>query len=466
MNSYKDSSKKLNRLKKRIYEYFLAPRSKNEDIKRREYIFTVLLIGAIALTTSAFVSMLVNLITEGNRYDGLSPIILLIPSILLSMMYIATRKKFINLYPYIFLSVFTLLGTYALYVYGYVLPEGLLTYALVVVMAGILISDRAAALAIGVIVICLSLLAYIQSTGITQPDTSELLDPLNPADIFVYIFIFTVIFLVTWISNHDLEKSLNRARQSEAALMKERNSLEAKVRRRTKELEQAQVEKMMELHRFAEFGRFSSTLLHELANPLTSVSLDLEQIHSKKHAQAIKQARQGISYMEEYVNSARRQLRNQSELKKFDAIEEIRRVIEFLKPKVARSNIKLTSECEDSVMLYGDSIRFDQIFANLIANAIDACASKRGEGRIQVSAKVADNVLFITVVDNGIGIASSDVKKIFEPFFTTKNSDRGTGLGLAITKRAVEEDFSGTITATSSKRTGTKFIVTVPVYAV
>jgi two-component system C4-dicarboxylate transport sensor histidine kinase DctB len=281
----------------------------------------------------------------------------------------------------------------------------------------------------------------------------------------VYVIIFTVILLVSWLSKRDIDHSLRRARRSEAALRRERNSLEIKVAERTRELEQAQVEKMLELHRFAEFGRFTSTLLHELANPLTSVSLELEQLASTQESAMIRQARKGVAHMEEYVTAARRQLRNQSEERIFDAGDEIRRVVAFLEPKARNHQIRLIATVSSGLLLFGDSIKFDQIIANLIANAIDAHDNHKPDKKrpVRIQARQKSGFVEIIVTDHGVGIQNHELLKIFEPFYTTKVSERGTGIGLAITKRAVEE-FEGTITAASSPASGTTFTVRLPAY--
>jgi signal transduction histidine kinase len=77
-----------------------------------------------------------------------------------------------------------------------------------------------------------------------------------------------------------------------------------------------------------------------------------------------------------------------------------------------------------------------QLFSNLIANAIDAV----GEGgRIEVSCRESGNATVVTVRDSGIGISPDLISKLFGPFFTTKEQHMGTGLGLWISKEIAQK---------------------------
>lgn len=283
----------------------------------------------------------------------------------------------------------------------------------------------------------------------------------------LYIFLPWILLVVTlafsMLLNRKTKRILMRTRASEQQLRKERKALEMKVRERTNELEMAHVEKLQELNRFAEFGRISSTLLHELANPLTSISLNLEQLKNGGQSKLIDNARHNISYLEQYVDNARRQLRNQSEVRSFNVVEEIKRVFSFLSPQLRQKHIKPDLKVSAAIFLVGDSIRFSQIFSNLIVNAIDAYGDVSLQRRrvISIIVRKHQTNIHITVRDTGKGMTEDQLVHIFEPFYTTKDSNRGTGLGLTITKRMIEDDFRGNISVTSNNQ-GTAFKIVLP----
>lgn len=458
----------LSFISKEVLQQLVDPKSCNVDTAKREYIFNILLLGFMLLTLAAsLVSLARELIGRAEVNHYVSTYILLIPLVTLIILYILSRIHFRDYLIYLFIILVGLLGTFSLYKYGYILPQGLLIYVLVIIMSGIMISARASILATVLIFISLSVLAIVQINYQSNAYIEEIKEPLNIENLIVYIFIFTVIFLVSWLSNREIEASLKSARESEKELLAEREMLEVKIKKRTKDLEEAQIEKSMELYRFAEFGRLSSSLLHDLANPLTVVSLNLAQLSDVRKPRVVNQVREGVTHMEQYIQSARRQLRSQSEITVIDTKYEIEKVKNFLSTKSRQHKVRLVCRLSHDARVLGDNAKFSQVIANLIANAIDSYSdsSKANNRSVVISSKVntSQNIILILIRDKGIGITEDELEKIFNPFFTTKSSDRGTGIGLTITKRIVEEDFQGSIKVESSKN-GTVFIIELPLY--
>lgn len=446
-----------------FFTTYIKPKSRDEDQARREYIFNILTIGFLSLTLSAFMISLLRQISNGTSGSNIPPIVLIIPVLLLLALYVASRRGFNNVIAYIFVSIYVLLGTAGLYLYSLSLPHGLLIYALVIIVAGVLISSRAAFHLTLILIIILIALSWGQANNLIQPYTSGLTRPFQAADVIVYIFIFAVICAVSWLSSREIESSLRRARTSEKQLRAERNKLEEKVKERTRELEAAQVEKTRELYRFAEFGRMSASLLHDLANPLTAVSLNFGQLENGQNTDTMNYVRDGITHMEQYVQSARRQLRNQGDVREFDSKEEIEKVVSFLSSKAKHHKVKLVCKLADNAVIKGDITKFSQVSSNLIANAIDAYSgtSLKGGRVVTIATRInpSSHTVTLSISDKGIGIAKRDLERIFDPFFSTKSSDRGTGIGLTITKRIVEDDFQGKMYVDSTKNEGTHFTV-------
>lgn len=447
----------------KIYRRLLAPGSRQEDGRRRELILNVLLTGAIGLSVVTFISTLAGVILQSD-YEGLSPLVMLAIIVLLAFMLFLSRRGLYRPITYVFIVLFTLLATWSTIRWGILLPQGILIHSLVIVMTGVLLSSRMAFYMVLVIVAILLGIAQLHAAGVIHYDVGWMRRTGGYPDVIVYGFTFGIIALVSWLSNREIKRSLARAHASEKELLKERRMLEVKVKERTQALEKSQVEKMMDLQRFAEFGRLSSTLLHELANPLMAVSMNLEQLEGKNRSKLLAHAREGIAHMEQYVEAARRQLRNQSEVRFFDVADEVRRVAGFLEPKAAAQRVELRVEPLEGVKLKGDSIRFNHIISNLLSNAIDAYEGTSADAprTVTVTMEQLRQVMQISVIDHGQGISKDQLPHLFEPFYTTKQMTRGTGLGLAIVKQAVEEAFGGTIKATHSKSNGTQFVVRLP----
>jgi len=108
----------------------------------------------------------------------------------------------------------------------------------------------------------------------------------------------------------------------------------------------------------------------------------------------------------------------------------------------------------------GDPGGLNQVFLNLLKNAVEALGPRGGT--IRVVATREDEHVSVRIGDDGRGIAPEIADRLFEPFFTTKDADGGTGLGLSICRRIVD-DHGGTLTVESPKGSGAEFIVRLPV---
>jgi len=110
--------------------------------------------------------------------------------------------------------------------------------------------------------------------------------------------------------------------------------------------------------------------------------------------------------------------------------------------------------------------QINQVFMNILANAIDAIqesfVKEKGQIRITTEVTADEKSVLIRIADNGVGIPEDVRQKIFDQFFTTKPVGNGTGLGLAIAYSIVVEKHGGTLTCHSKLGEGTEFIVTFP----
>jgi two-component system NtrC family sensor kinase len=101
-----------------------------------------------------------------------------------------------------------------------------------------------------------------------------------------------------------------------------------------------------------------------------------------------------------------------------------------------------------------------QVFLNLINNALDAMEKKGGTIKLTTQAK--DNLIKVSIEDDGPGIPKANLERIFDPFFTTKPMGKGTGLGLSICYGIVNK-MGGEIEVKSSAGVGTLFNIRIPV---
>lgn len=220
-------------------------------------------------------------------------------------------------------------------------------------------------------------------------------------------------------------------------------------------------DRLKELERMAEIGRLSAGLLHEINNPLTAAMLWLEQCSEQQPH--IRHARTSINLMRRYVEAARQQLRHEGGRRHFCIGSELEQARHVLAPLARSRGIRLSFSSAVDCTLYGDPVKFQQIIANLVRNAMDAYDNyppSRGHRAVRLDLHVRQDHLIVVVSDRGCGMTGEQLKFIFEPFYSTKcRAGKGLGLGMSAVKRYVENDFQGTIRVRSSKRHGTTFTV-------
>lgn len=273
--------------------------------------------------------------------------------------------------------------------------------------------------------------------------------------------------LLHWFFSQRLQDLLRKLSQSEALLKKERVILEESLESKTVKLREVQEEKVKDLYRFAALGRSAAGILHDMASPLSVVSLSLEQLEETQGIRAdlkecIYLASSSSKAMERYLISVKKQLQREKEKLWFNPAPEIDTVTKIISVKATKTGILIRYIKSATTFIQGDASKFSQIVSNLATNAVEAYGGREEAGEVIVRTSVGKTYFIVTVKDFGCGIPKDCMKKIWEPFYSTKQSAENSGLGLPTVKEIVEEDFNGKITATSSLSEGTVFKVLIP----
>jgi two-component system sensor histidine kinase AtoS len=122
----------------------------------------------------------------------------------------------------------------------------------------------------------------------------------------------------------------------------------------------------------------------------------------------------------------------------------------------------LVTTCEgEFAIVNGDDVLLRQAFSNLVRNSLEACAGGATAPAIVVRGAIEGSDVFVTVDDNGPGLAQAAVDRLFQPFATTKAA--GTGLGLAIVQKVIVSH-NGLVVAGASPAGGARFQVRLPIH--
>jgi PAS domain S-box-containing protein len=272
-------------------------------------------------------------------------------------------------------------------------------------------------------------------------------------------------------------------------------------------LEQAVTVQAKLLHRekMVSLGRLAASMVHEINNPLSGIlnyiklmihviekaeDVLSDQTVSQKLDQVQNRVKKFKSYLSIIESETQRCSDLVSGLLKFSRKTKlepthinvgqlIQHSLLLCNHKLELSNIVLKKRCDPELpQVYGDFNQLEQCLINLIFNAIDAIETRtapetgddtgiRGAGKnggvleIRAEFDLEENLVCITIKDNGKGISKEDQPFIFEPFFTTKKEGYGVGLGLS-TAYGIIEHHKGTIVVKSAPNVGSQFVIKLP----
>ncbi len=448
----------------------VSPKSLDEDSRRKEFILNIVLLGALVLLLIFDVLLLFDYIIYGPNFDGMSLLAFSMSVFIVLALYLLSRWGYFKFSAYVFVAILFVMVSYAARRWGLDLPAVLMGYALITITSSVLIGVSFGFWLTCAAVTILLWLGY-QEIGLGNlPDGHWKTEVLAEHNLVEYSVMLLFLTLVSWLSNHEMEKSLRRARGSEAALKLERDNLEIIVAERTRELRQSQFKQLSEHAQFVELGRLAGGYVHDLANPLTTLSLSMDQLSNSGFgpaSQALTAALNASRRMQGLVTALRRQIRNDIVNEVFSLNQELKLAGQLLGYKAKSLSVQMAVNIPDAdISLFGSPSKFYQIVSNLIINAMESFGSKIfPETRyysktVEVTLHQSADCISLSVSDNGLGIESADLDKIFQPFFTTKPG--GLGIGLPTIKSIVENDFRGTINVVSLPGKGTVFTVELP----
>lgn len=450
------------------------PRSLNEDRARREFIFNVLGLGALAILLVAIIDDTVHRVVSDvsmHRADSLSSFSLYAVFAFVAVLYVLSLRGHALIASYLLLATIFDIAAYMGYRWGVDLSASLLFYALAITMSGILISAEFAFITAALAGIAIGITVHLHQSGLILPDRSWITELWKADDVFVATLIFVVIALVMWLSNREIEKSLARARRSEADLKAERDLLEVRVEERTRELRQAELKRMTQAYRFVEFGRLASGIFHDLMNPLAGLSLNIDRIADASASRSVlssdvERAQHAARHMQNLLESMRKHLKRETHEEIFSVRETISGALQLISTYARGRGVECVMDVREDIELYGNAVALTQALLNLLGNAIQAYSvDTGGEGAakrlVTISLQNVDGAAVLQISDHGMGMSAEVLSRIFEPYFTTKGND-GIGLGLPLTKRIIEKDFNGQISVESVIGVGTTFTIHIP----
>ena len=264
---------------------------------------------------------------------------------------------------------------------------------------------------------------------------------------------------------------IRRLKDTESELKAARDTLEMRVEERTMALKESQAQ-LIQAEKLGALGTLTAGIAHELNNPMMGM-LNFAQ-YCMKH---VDKETKVYSVLDDMQRETKRCIDIVKNLQTFsriksegeetrermacgEIIERVRKLLTYRLEKDGVSfNVTISPDCRDVSVNAGN---IQQIFLNLIGNALDAVKGTENP-RIDIEVEQAfDDHVMVRVADTGCGIPKDIQEKIFDPFYTTKEVGKGTGLGLSVS-RGIVERAGGSIEFRSETGKGTVFTVRLPV---
>jgi signal transduction histidine kinase len=404
----------------------------------------IILIGSFIVDILILILLIFNFTTLEHLYLTGRIIATLGTLIYLCIVGFFLHKKYIRIGAWMLLVLYAVIGMLILHIWGINAPIGILIFSFAIVLAGVMLGARYIMIVTAAIIILLVVLQHFSVMGINQPDRSMLDDTSTYMDVMNYSIFFCIFALVSWLSGSRMESTLKRAVYAESALKKERDMLADRVEEQTKRLIDAQHKELKQLYKFAELGQLTTIILHELANYLNILTLDIDDLKERHHNSiAIDHAKESIFYIDTIIDQVRNQINDSDDTKRFDVLINIKDCLDQLRKKISDSNIKLFIEDNrpKNYLIFGDPLRLSQALTILVTNATQA--NKNRESEISVELSSTKSKIIISVKDFGTGITPEARRTLFHPQKSKKGA--GLGIGLYVTKQIIETHFKGKI---------------------
>ncbi len=224
-------------------------------------------------------------------------------------------------------------------------------------------------------------------------------------------------------------------------------------------------QQLLTSEKLASIGLLSAGVAHEINTPLTGISSYIQMLQKKltdsHYAQILEKVEAQTDRVAKIIKNLLTFARSPSDASfhRVDLKQNLEEILSLIDYKLKNMNIRLALDLAAVPGVSAQGERLQQVFINIILNALDAMPQG---GDLGIRLALEDGAAVVRISDTGTGIRPEHLSRIFDPFFTTKGVGKGTGLGLSISYAIVKEH-DGHIEVHSEVGRGSTFTITLPV---
>lgn len=421
-------------------------------IRKPQSIIKILIIGSLAAD-----ALLLTLLSFYHSVFNTPYIMLLLAlgaSVLayLSLTAIALRVARVTLSATFIIIFYYLVALTTSLTQGITSPISLLLYCFFILIGGVLMGSTYIVRTTTWSIATLLTLQLLVELGLTLHSNPE----STISGVAAYSVLFGIFALVGWLAASQIERALHDSMEAKAEILHQKNLLADALASEEYRRQRLQIEELSNLYEFAELGQQTTLLLHDFANQLMTLSIDIEE----KSPAANKRAQQTLTEISHTMQTVRQRLAA-NEQTAIPVLALLNDIVKEHRAKAQAAHIKLQLRTQTDFqqpVTYGDPLKLRQILTILIDNALQSYAhTTKKQKTVTITLAQTENAVTVTIKDYGIGIPDTVRKDLFKASYTTKTT--GHGIGLYIAKQIIERQFNGKIELSPTKKC-TEFTVT------
>lgn len=339
-------------------------------------------------------------------------------------------------------------------------PFTILMFGATILLSGSLFGSRAILPASLSTIAALIAVQSFTHVGLIESSVVHFSEGSTPADVAAYTAILSVFGLLAWVSGFEIEKNIKHLRHAQARLKEQNRLISNELQGEKEKLHQAQLEELATIYHFADIGRKSTALLHDLANQLAEIVL-------VDGGQALaKESRQTINSIEKLLKDFRGTLEENKQIE-INPRQVVQKCADHLSGKLAKERITISlPESLKPATVYGDPLLLCQALEVLINNSIQAYrrSPKTKNRQMRITLRNSQKYIYIHVEDNAGGIPKEVRRHLFK--LSDSSHSHGHGIGLYVSHQIITQHFGGQlrIIHQEQKKSTSTFEIRLPRY--